>query len=84
MEPKLYSDLKILSAHLHEAVVELCERYPSMVNDINRYLTKEMIINNFLYSSDDRKAFQNLLEAQRIAQNEINELKEVQKENDQL
>lgn len=77
MDPKLYSDLKILSAQLHEALIGLCEKYPEMVNEINFYLTKEMILNNFLYSSDDRTGFSNLLEAQRVAQKEFDELKSI-------
>ncbi len=78
MDTKLYSDLKILTAQLHEALIALCEKHPEKVDEINFYVTKETILNNFLYSTNERVGFRNLLEAQRIAQNEFNELRDMQ------
>lgn len=78
MENKLLAELKYLSANIHQEVVQLCEEHPKLCNEINYFLIKEMIINNLLYSTCEQAAFRNLLEAQRVAQQEYNELKSIQ------
>ncbi len=78
MDQKLILDLKIVGGKLHEMFLEMCALHPDRIDVINKFILKEVMINNYLFSENEQTAFRRQLEAQKIAQNEIKELQSLE------
>lgn len=78
MDQKLILDLKIVGGKIHEMFLDTCASYPDRVDVINKFILKEAMINNYLFSEGEEIAFRRQLEAQKIAQLEIRELQSLE------
>lgn len=78
MEQKLILDLKIVAGKLHEMFLEMCSLHPDRIDVINKFILKEAMINNYLFSESEEMSFRRQLEAQKIAQSEIKELQSLE------
>lgn len=72
---KIIIELEKIKKKFNAYIFNLCARFPEHSKRINFFITKEAILNSYIYSFDEHEAFQELLLAMQQAQKEYDEIK---------